>query len=146
MQQIFTIGYEGRTILEVMRILESNNIRCLVDVREYPNSRKRGFSKSQLQAALTERGIRYLHMKELGTPKEIRQELRLTGDYEGFFRKYRSHLKQQDGIQERLLGLLDGGPLCFLCYERSAARCHRSAVVDFIKQLHQRPVVVVEHI
>jgi uncharacterized protein (DUF488 family) len=48
--QVFTIGYEGRDIDEFVICLKDFNITRLIDVRELPLSRKRGFSKSTLAA------------------------------------------------------------------------------------------------
>jgi uncharacterized protein (DUF488 family) len=48
MPSLFTIGYEGRNIDEFVKILQHSHIRRVVDIREIPLSRKRGFSKTKL--------------------------------------------------------------------------------------------------
>ena len=50
----------------------SAGVKLLVDVRAVTSSRRPGFSKNQLAAGLDERGISYLHLRGLGTPKEGR--------------------------------------------------------------------------
>lgn len=85
---IHTIGYEGKSIEEFVDILVENDVQIVVDVRELPLSRKAGFSKRGLAAALEERGIGYVHMRELGTPRAMRQQLREDGDYGAFFEEY----------------------------------------------------------
>ena len=47
-------------------------VKLLVDVRAVASSRRPGFSKNQLAAGLDERGISYLHLRGLGTPKDGR--------------------------------------------------------------------------
>ncbi|MDR6850865.1 uncharacterized protein (DUF488 family) [Sphingomonas sp. BE123] len=66
---VFTIGYEGATIASFLAALEQAGVRQVIDVRQLPLSRRPGFSKSSLAAALAERGIGYVHLKALGTPK-----------------------------------------------------------------------------
>ena len=45
---ITTIGYEGSTIGDFVAALRHASINVLIDVRELPLSRKKGFSKNQL--------------------------------------------------------------------------------------------------
>ena len=49
---LFTIGYEGRALDELIAILAANRIERVIDVRELPLSRRRGFSKTPLGTAL----------------------------------------------------------------------------------------------
>ena len=68
--KIFTIGYEGTTVPELIAALKSRGVSQVIDVRALPLSRRPGFSKSPLKAALEEAGIAYVHLKALGTPAE----------------------------------------------------------------------------
>ena len=60
----------------VLDELEAAGVKLLVDVRAVASSRRPGFSKNQLAAGLDERGISYLHLKGLGTPKSGREAAR----------------------------------------------------------------------
>ena len=71
-----TIGYEGKTIDEFLAELGDAGVELLIDVRAVAASRRPGFSKSALRAALAERGIDYLHLRALGTPKPGRDAAR----------------------------------------------------------------------
>ena len=75
-KQLFTVGYEGASIETFIANLRANKVKCVLDVREAPLSRKRGFSKTQLGRALNDADIRYIHLRELGTPKSVRDELK----------------------------------------------------------------------
>ncbi|MEN6328638.1 MAG: DUF488 domain-containing protein, partial [Syntrophomonas sp.] len=59
--KIYTIGYEGKTVDEFLRVLEKAKISIVIDVRENPNSRKKGFSKKILSETLNNNGIQYRH-------------------------------------------------------------------------------------
>ena len=73
---IFTIGYEATTMGEFLAALSDAGVKRVIDVRALPLSRRPGFSKSPLKAALTEAGIDYVHLKALGTPADGRQAAR----------------------------------------------------------------------
>jgi len=62
LKMIYTIGYEERTLEEFIEQLKLFNISTLVDIRENPFSRKKGFSKNALAQSLEENGIEYLHL------------------------------------------------------------------------------------
>src|SRR5215207_9030672 len=98
MKKLFTIGYEGAALNDFVRTLKMAKIDILLDVRELPMSRRKGFSKTALGGALTEAGISYRHEKELGSPKTIRHQLREDGNYPRFFRDFGQHLSRQSGL------------------------------------------------
>ena len=63
------------------------------------SSRRPGFSKNQLAAGLDERGISYLHLKGLGTPKSGREAAR-SGKFSLLHRIYSAHLKTAQAKEE----------------------------------------------
>ncbi|MEJ0044990.1 MAG: DUF488 domain-containing protein [Rhodospirillales bacterium] len=73
---IFTTGYEGAVQDELLDRLASAGARVLLDIRAVPQSRKPGFSKRLLAASAEARGIRYVHLQALGTPKPGREAAR----------------------------------------------------------------------
>src|SRR4051812_29669940 len=91
-RKLFTIGYEQTPPKAVLNELENAGVKLLVDVRAGVSPRRPGFSKNQLAAALDERGIGYIHMKGLGTPKQGRLAAR-SGDMKALERIYAKHLK-----------------------------------------------------
>ena len=52
------------------RALQAAGVERVIDVRALPLSRRPGFSRSPLRAALEEAGIEYVHLKALGTPAD----------------------------------------------------------------------------
>ena len=85
---LYTIGYESKSLDDLIYQLKNHNISTLVDVREIPISRKKGFSKTFFSEYLNKNGIEYIHFKKLGSPKNIRKELKQNKDYISFFEKY----------------------------------------------------------
>jgi len=128
---LFTIGYEQATPAAVMQELKDAKIELLVDTRAVAASRRPGFSKRQLAAALDENGIAYLHLQKLGTPTEGRQAAR-AGDRKTLWRIYNKHIKKAEPQAElgELVELIKSGKrIVLLCYCRDPKTCHRSRIV-----------------
>ena len=135
-KKLFTIGYEQTPSKAVLDELESAGVKLLVDVRAVTSSRRPGFSKNQLAAGLDERGIAYVHLKGLGTPKEGRLAAR-SGKYDELHRIFSKHLKTSQAKEEidELSALVKkAGPVCLLCYERNHEHCHRRWIAEIIEE------------
>ena len=130
--QILTIGYEGASLDDFLSTLKAAGVQQLLDIRELPISRRKGFSKSALSAALTEAGIEYSHERALGSPREIRYRLREDGDLARFFSDFREYLDT--------LARTTTGAVALLCYERNHAECHRSVVAEALARRAQSTV------
>ena len=128
-----TIGYEGTTIDAVLAELRAAGVTLLLDVRAVAASRKPGFSKRQLAAGLDEKGIPYVHLQGLGTPKPGRDAVR-AGHPEIMEQIFREHMTS-DRAQADLgqaKQLVRETRVCLLCFERDPACCHRRIVADMI--------------
>lgn len=133
---LFTIGYEKAALPAVLRELTRSKVDLVVDTRAVAASRRAGFSKRMLSAALDEAGIAYLHLQKLGTPVEGREAAR-SGDYDKLWRIYARHFRTK-GAQAAFAELLDlirgGKRVALLCYERNPKECHRDRIVDAVKE------------
>src|SRR5271157_1590620 len=145
MSPLFTIGYEHATASAVLDEIARAGVGVVIDVRAIAASRRPGFSKRQFAAALDERGIGYLHLRGLGTPKEGRLAAR-AGDVATLFQIYNAHLKTAQAREEldELTELVRSGQrICLVCYERDPDHCHRKRIAALI---HERTGVAVEHL
>jgi uncharacterized protein (DUF488 family) len=142
MSPLTTIGYEGTTIGSVLTTLRDAGVALLIDVRAVPQSRKPGFSKRQLAAALEEAGIAYVHLQALGTPKPGRDAVR-AGHPERMEPIFLNHMtsdrSQAELAQARQLAR--ERPACLLCFERDHATCHRRLVAEMIVAETRQPVL-----
>jgi len=135
-KKLFTIGYEQTPSRAVLDELERAGVKLLVDVRAIASSRRPGFSKSQLAAGLDERGISYLHLRGLGTPKNGREAAR-SGDMKALTKIYSAHLKTlqaKEEMDELASLVMKAGPVCILCYERDHRVCHRRFIAEIIEE------------
>ncbi len=140
MRKLFTIGYEGAALDDFVHALKAAGINVLLDIRELPISRRKGFSKTALGTALTEAEILYRHEKQLGSPRAIRHQLREDGNYPRFFREFHRHLIAQDTLLATLAQELNGN-VALMCYEKNHEECHRRLVADaFAERLGKTPI------
>ncbi|WP_433685873.1 DUF488 domain-containing protein [Nocardia sp. CA-119907] len=142
--RLVSIGYEGRCADELITMLLAERVRTVVDVRLTPISRKPGLSKSKLAAALADAGIGYVHLKELGNPRDNRAPFR-AGTAAGRNR-FAEVLGSADA--ERALDtvrqLIHDGTVALLCFERDHSTCHRDMIVDALRASQNR--ISVHHI
>lgn len=128
--RIFTIGYEGATVAEVLGALKGAGVTRLIDVRALPLSRRPGFSKTSLAASLKEEGIGYVHLKALGTPKAGRDAGK-KGDVATLRAVYAGQLELPEAQAQAaaMLELAAEQPSALLCFERDPCHCHRTLLL-----------------
>ena len=134
---LYTIGYEKTRLADVVAALRQAEVAVLIDVRDRPISRRPGFSKRQLAAALDEAGIRYVGLRALGTPPEGREAGRRR-DWDRFW-----HIVEEKlATAEAELALAEAAelarpaPSCLLCYEADWRGCHRRRVAELLSAQH----------
>jgi uncharacterized protein (DUF488 family) len=133
-KRIFTIGYEEhRESGSLISALAEAGIERVIDVRELPLSRRKGFSKTGLAAALEGVNIEYLHDRRLGNPKPFR-DLYKNGQLHRGQAAYRRHLASNamDAVRA-LAGTLREAKTCLLCLEHDHRLCHRSVIVQALE-------------
>jgi len=142
---LFTIGYEQSTSRRLLESLRAARVDVVVDTRAVAASRRPGFSKRQLAAALDAQGIGYIHLRGLGTPKEGRLAAR-AGKADVMLRIYEKHLATphaKEQLDELVALARTGRRLCLLCYERDPHVCHRRRIAELVSK---RLRIGVEHL
>jgi len=129
---VFTIGYEGINIETFMFLLIENDIKTIVDIRELPLSRKQGFSKKVLSRILNLFDREYIHMANLGCPKDVREIYKKDHDWKRYTDGFQKHLKTQEQAIFELSDLVNSSNCALLCYEADFNFCHRSMVADAV--------------
>ena len=142
MIQLTTIGYAHATQDALIAALREAKVELLADIRALPLSRRAGFSKTSLKAAVEAAGLGYTHFKHLGTPKEGRDAAR-KGDYDALRRVYEGQLELPEALAQmaQLQALAAEKYACLLCYCGEAEKCHRSLLIE-----HAFPDAQVTHL
>ena len=138
MNELFTIGYEKARLADVVATLLGAGVTTVIDVRDRPISRRPGFSKRQLAAAIEEAGMCYHSLTALGTPGEGREANRRR-QWERFWRIVEERLATADAelaLQEAA-SLARESPSCLLCYEADWHICHRRRVAEILADRHR---------
>lgn len=127
-----TIGYSQKTVEDFVNSLKLARAKILIDVRRKPQSMyKPEFNKDNLSKELSARGIEYIHMPELGIPRELRDEV-----YEGtttakvILDQYEKDVLKNGGLrnlQERVKGR---GTFVIMCTEVDPTNCHRHKIAE----------------
>lgn len=132
------VGYQGLQPHELIERLRAEGVKVLVDIRLNAISRKAGYSKRSLAAALEAAGIRYVHDPRLGNPKENRAGYADTvaGDGLAARERFRALLDTgagAEGIRD-LARLVKQESVAVLCFEPDEAQCHRQQVIAAVEQ------------
>ena len=134
---LYTIGYEKALLKDVVATLAAAGVTTLIDVRDRPISRRPGFSKRQLAAAIEVAGMRYVHLQALGTPPEgrlagrRREWDRFWGIVEDKLARPEAELALREAAE-----FAQAAPSCLLCYEVDWRSCHRRRVAELLSQRH----------
>lgn len=135
---IYTIGYEGRSLEELIATLKRNHIELLLDIRESTKSlRKPEFSENFLCKNLEASKIKYLSRKDLGVPYVIRESFLKGGLSKRCFENwYRWHITQREEnkIPELLETIKSSGKTALMCYEKDIKICHRNILANLIME------------
>ncbi len=145
---IYTIGHGDRSWEEFLALLLEPRIRCLVDVRRFPGSRRHPhFSRENLEQALPTAGIRYRWEGErLGGRRKARRDSPHTALRTEGFKAYADHMETEifrRGV-ESLLALANKAPTAVMCAERLPWHCHRFFLSDFLLLTDARVIHIIE--
>lgn len=140
------VGYEGVDVDVFIARLVDLGVGVLADVRMTPLSRKKGFSKRALAEALSEAGVDYLHLRELGNPKTNRPGFAGDGQALAEARgRYADLLDEEaaDTALDRLAALAADRRVAVMCFEADEERCHRHVVLEEVRARIERGLLPV---
>jgi uncharacterized protein (DUF488 family) len=101
--------------------LQQANIDKVIDVREYPVSRKPGFSTKSFTRCLESAGIAYQHCPPLGCPKPIRARYKMDSDWTAYARDFRAYIRTQGDAVSDVATDAASQRVGKVCYEADAS-------------------------
>jgi len=139
---LYTVGHSNRSFEDFVNILLQNGIEAIADVRSSPGSKRfPWFNRSHFRARLPEMGVRYIWFRDLGGFKRSKGE---DGSSPGGLEGYRAYMGQEKfraAVQE-LLKLAGSLRTAIMCAEKDPAKCHRSLLSEYIRELGHEVVHV----
>jgi len=137
---VYTVGYGGRSLEELLELLERTGVVRVVDVRRWTKSARRPeFAGENLARALAERGLSYAWLPELGGYRRFGVDVEDLGlakcfESEGF-RAYATYITTRQDVRQhlaRLEQLVSEARSALLCRERVPWACHRKILSDYL--------------
>ncbi|MEH0058778.1 DUF488 domain-containing protein [Auritidibacter ignavus] len=140
------LGYQGLSLDEYVSRVVDAGADIVVDVRLNAISRKPGFSKTRLSAALGHAGVQYEHFRMLGNPKDNRQGFWNPDSFEGVqSRRHFANLLRQDEPWQAVRLIADLArerKVVLLCFEACEEHCHRSIILKSVQELLEGASVI----
>lgn len=133
---LYTIGHSTRSFAELLEMLQSFDVKIVVDVRSMPGSRKYPqFNQDVLNASLRDAGVQYIHMTDLGGRRKPNKDSENTRWNNPSFRAYADYMETEEfkNAAENLMKLASEHKVAIMCSEAVWWRCHRSMIADFFK-------------
>ncbi len=103
-------------------------MKVVIDVRELPLSRKKGFSKTAFAAALKDAGVAYEHRPAFGCRKPIRIQYKIDSNWKRYEKAFNAYLATQASAVADLAAFSKKAKACLVCFEADFNLCHRSLV------------------
>ena len=131
----FTAGYEGRSSTQLVEAMIGSGARLLLDIRADPDSGRASFTSRSLERTMRRAGLAYLHMPELGVPRAVRTQARMTGSQGSIWAWYAEHVLPRYVTGDLTwFRELPAHPAVMLCVERNPRQCHRGVLAAALER------------
>lgn len=130
---VLTIGHSTRTLDEFLSLLEKYQVSLVADVRTVPRSRHNPqFNKETFPESLQAKGVRYVHMPELGGLRRANSDSINLAWENKTFRGYADYMQTKDFTDGllKLVALARENRVALMCAEAFPWRCHRNLISD----------------
>ena len=134
--RFLTVGHSTHSFADFVAMLTAHGVRCLIDVRRFPASRRHPhFNREALEAALPPREIEYVWIPELGGRRAPNPESRNTRWRNLSFRGYADYMETVPfhEAMARVVALSQDRTVALMCAEAVWWQCHRSLIADYVK-------------
>ena len=133
--EVFTIGFTGKSAEDFFSRLRKSGAKRVVDVRLNNVSQLAGFSKRDDLKYFLKQIVRieYIHAPLLAPTQEMLDEYRKSkAGWDVYARKF-NHLLEERRIEHEISPeLIKGG--CLLCSEDQPHHCHRRLVAEYLRK------------
>jgi uncharacterized protein (DUF488 family) len=133
---VVTIGHSTRTLETFIHLLQTYEVKEVVDVRTVPRSRHNPqFNHESLPIDLKAAGMEYVHMPGLGGLRHPRPDSENTGWRNASFRGFADYMgtPEFENHLGELMKHAQRGPIALMCAEALPWRCHRSLIADALE-------------
>ncbi|WP_330501605.1 DUF488 domain-containing protein [Peribacillus frigoritolerans] len=145
MERMSTIGFSKKSLRAFSELLINSGVTCLIDTRLNNTSQLSGFAKKDDLKYILEEflNIEYIHRVDLAPTQDILSDFKsklITWDE--YTQRYLSLLKTRK-IEKNLDDIFNNHQnVCFLCSEHKPHHCHRSLLVNYIKEYKKNVEII----
>lgn len=133
MRTVYTIGYHGRSLANLVQALRAGQVSAVIDVRLRNTSHLAGYTKrDDLAFLLTEGfGIAYEHRPELAPTDGVLDVFKQGGAWSDYETAFGQLLVERGALEigRELLSRYDRP--CLLCAESAPDHCHRRLIAEY---------------
>src|SRR5262245_50888738 len=132
----FTFGYAGRKLDQILQAMLDAGVRTLIDIRQNAVSMYRPeLTKSKLREAVERAGLQYIHLPELGVPRDIRAKAIASGSRKVIWDWYDQYVVEPY-LGKNLHHFLNSveHPVAMMCAELDPTECHRHRLFVALEQ------------
>jgi uncharacterized protein (DUF488 family) len=132
-QIIFTIGHSTRALVAFVKLLKSEGVTMVIDIRTIPRSRHNpDYNIETLPESLKAVGIGYQHRPGLGGLRHSRPNSLNLGWRNPSFRGFADYMQTPEFAENvaALINLAGKETVALMCAEAVPWRCHRSLLAD----------------
>ena len=130
----FTVGYEGKPIGDLIAIFKDAGVQSVLDIRHTPLSMYRPeLSKVNFQRRMEGEGFFYVHLPELGVPKDIRAKAVTAGTRDPIWDWYNGSVVEPRFVQNLHWFLNLAHPVAMMCVEADPTECHRHCLFNALE-------------
>jgi uncharacterized protein (DUF488 family) len=135
----YTMGYEGRSVGDIVELIKSVEIRSVLDIRYTPVSMYRPeMSKNNFRQAIESAGFHYVHLPDWGVPRVIRAKAALDGTRDTIWDWYDESIVDRY-FERNLHHFLNlEHPVVMMCVESDPTECHRHRLFIALERLGLR--------
>ncbi len=130
---IFTVGHSTHPINEFVELLQTHDVKEIVDVRSIPMSRYNPqFNSDTLKQSLRQANIKYKLLKKLGGLRHTKKNSINLGWRNASFRGFADYMASSEFAEglKMLKKIASAKNTAIMCAEAVPWRCHRSLIAD----------------
>jgi len=128
-----TIGFAGKSAEEFFALLESAQVKQVIDIRQHREGQLAGFAKYPDLSFFLDKiaHVAYIHEPLLAPASELLKTYRKNKDWAAYETGFLSLMKDR-GIPQSLVTSAWPPSVALLCSEPTPEKCHRRLVADLL--------------
>ena len=135
--KLLSVGFTKKSCQDFFKLLIDNKVKRIIDTRINNTSQLAGFTKyPDLVYIAKLHNIDYLYREDMAPSKELLKRYRdkkVKMPWQEYTKVYLSLIRERKVI-EKITNIQEFNNSCFLCSEHKAKECHRSLLLDKIKE------------